>query len=101
MEEAMKVLAGSEATPEEKSIQLCWLEHLIGDIHQPLHTCTLVSAEHPKGDKGGNDDGIRVDGKVMNLHSFWDEVLGTSEEYGAIAFVADHIASSPDNQPAK
>jgi hypothetical protein len=58
--------------PAEKAVALSWLLHLIGDIHQPLHTGALVSESLcPEGDRGGN--GIRL--SVGNLHSAWDRAL--------------------------
>lgn len=58
--------------PAEKAVALSWLLHLIGDIHQPLHTGGLVSQRlFPEGDSGGN--GIRL--SVGSLHSAWDRAL--------------------------
>jgi hypothetical protein len=37
-----------------KSYDLPWLLHLVGDVHQPLHSTTRVSATKPDGDNGGN-----------------------------------------------
>lgn len=55
-----------------RALALCWLLHLIGDIHQPLHAGALVSSElFVEGDRGGN--GIRIRGG--NLHSAWDQAL--------------------------
>ena len=47
-----KLRSGTEA---EKPIYLCWLLHLVGDIHQPLHNCSLLSETFPEGDRGGNE----------------------------------------------
>jgi len=74
----------SNAADEEKAIALCWIFHLIGDIHQPLHTVKFFSNDlpAPAGDKGGNALFIKVEegGKPLNLHSFWDGlVLGSQE----------------------
>jgi S1/P1 Nuclease len=33
--------------PERKAIALAWLFHLIGDIHQPLHTAQLFTTTIP------------------------------------------------------
>lgn len=44
------------------------LFHLIGDIHQPLHTGYGV-------DKGGNDIQLTFNGQKTNLHSLWDSKL--------------------------
>jgi S1/P1 Nuclease len=71
----------SENDPERKAIALAWLFHLVGDIHQPLHTAQLFTVEYPKGDRGGNQICIRVTqvGQPMNLHRFWDGVITSSQ----------------------
>src|SRR5262245_33906846 len=56
-----------------KSYDLSWLLHLIGDLHQPLHASTRVSATKLEGDDGGN--GVKLT-SPSNLHRFWDDVLG-------------------------
>ena len=56
----------------EKAIALSWMVHLVGDIHQPLHSGSLVSARlFADGDRGGNAITLRVG----NLHSMWDGAL--------------------------
>lgn len=68
-----KVLLDKLSSPEAKAVALCWLLHLIGDIHQPLHSGSLVSSSlYKTGDSGGNGIAIR-DGD--NLHSTWDRAL--------------------------
>src|SRR5262245_19801502 len=60
---------------ERRAIALAWLFHLVGDIHQPLHTAQLFTADYPKGDRGGgNEICVRVTqaGQPMDLHRFWD-----------------------------
>jgi hypothetical protein len=66
--------------PERKAIALTWLFHLVGDIHQPLHTAQLFTVEYPKGDRGGNEICVRVTqaGQPMDLHRFWDGVITSS-----------------------
>jgi len=61
----------------EKAIALCWLIHLVGDIHQPLHTVSLFSDQFPKGDRGGNSFWIKSKGTVK-LHAYWDGLIGRS-----------------------
>lgn len=56
--------------PSEQAIALCWLFHLIGDIHQPLHSSALFSErKFESGDAGGN--AISVKG-IGVLHVAWD-----------------------------
>ncbi len=62
----------SMQTPAVRAVALCWLLHLTGDIHQPLHSGALLSNSlFPNGDRGGN--GIPT--RNGNLHSEWDEAL--------------------------
>jgi len=58
---------------------LCWIEHLTGDLHQPLH-CTSNYAHNTRGDLGGNAVNIIAPRDsasdalhAVNLHSYWDE----------------------------
>jgi hypothetical protein len=69
-------LKSPNAPAAEKAVAIAWLEHLVGDIHQPLHSCALFSPDYPKGDRGGNSFIVKYHGVVTNLHSFWDERLG-------------------------
>jgi S1/P1 Nuclease len=45
---------------ERKAVALAWLFHLVGDIHQPLHTAQLFTVDYPQGDRGGNEICVRV-----------------------------------------
>jgi hypothetical protein len=63
-----------------KAIALAWLFHLVGDVHQPLHTAQLFTVDYPQGDRGGNEICVRVSqaGQPMDLHRFWDGVITSS-----------------------
>ena len=71
-------LIRSNASDAEKAVAIAWLEHLIGDIHQPLHAESLVTPDNPKGDQGGNLFLLTPKGtprdKQENLHWFWDSI---------------------------
>jgi len=71
---ARKSLADDATDPAQAALMLCWLMHVVGDIHQPLHS-TAMFAEHlfPEGDKGGNSISTQ---QGFNLHALWDEFLG-------------------------
>ena len=92
---SMKQLMSADTKPDDRAVAMAWLEHLCGDIHQPLHACTMYSSQYPQGDRGGNEEAIRADGYVMRLHAFWDDAMGTSDAYEAIVFNADHILGQP------
>jgi S1/P1 nuclease len=42
----------NENNLERRAIALAWLFHLVGDIHQPLHTAQLFTVDYPDGDRG-------------------------------------------------
>ena len=74
------MLSNASAPAPARAIALCWVLHLIGDIHQPLHTGSLYTASlFETGDRGGN--AIRIGDS--NLHARWDRALtasGVSQE---------------------
>ena len=55
-------------------IELAWMLHLVGDIHQPLHSSARVTAREPEGDRGGNDFTLDDVESWGNLHAFWDSI---------------------------
>jgi hypothetical protein len=69
-----------ESDEERKAVALASLFHLVGDIHQPLHTAQLFTVDYPQGDRGGNEICVRVTqtGQPMELHRFWDGVITSS-----------------------
>src|SRR5262249_49838646 len=73
-------ISTNENDAERKAIALAWLFHLVGDIHQPLHTVQLFTVDYPKGDRGGNEICVRMTkaGQPMDLHRFWDSVTTSS-----------------------
>jgi hypothetical protein len=79
------VLASTTATDDLKSYDLSWLLHLVGDVHQPLHCTTRVSASNTNGDSGGNDVDVLKPKEV--LHAFWDDVLGTGTDSNIVSKV--------------
>jgi len=80
---------------EKKSYDLVWLEHLVGDIHQPLHAATRVSSSNTDGDHGGNLVKLCSAPCKTELHGFWDDLLGTSSRANS-AVVAGRSLPSPD-----
>jgi len=63
-------LASAATTETDKATALRYILHFVGDIQQPLHCSTAISAAHPNGDGGGN--GFSLNGTYGNLHSLWD-----------------------------
>jgi S1/P1 Nuclease len=90
-----------ELSPGEiRAVRMCWLFHLMGDIHQPLHVTTFVEPRIPvlrHGDDGGNKLTIRVNhaSSPRNLHAVCDEVLGTNSRFEKIVQLAERLSHDP------
>ncbi|MDV3002542.1 MAG: hypothetical protein N5P05_004197 (plasmid) [Chroococcopsis gigantea SAG 12.99] len=82
IQENLNIL-NSNISDGEKAIALCWIFHLYGDIHQPLHTSTLFTTQFPEGDRGGTRFYIKpkADRGTISLHSFWDGLLGRADRF--------------------
>jgi len=76
---AFRAALSSRASDDVKSYDLSWLEHLVGDVHQPLHAVTRVSADAPKGDAGGNLVALCSAPCRNVLHLFWDRLVGSQD----------------------
>jgi hypothetical protein len=77
-------LRTKNAAVEDRAVAICWIFHLVGDIHQPLHNASYFSSDPAfrDGDAGGNKFAIKADGKKWRLHTFWDDLLGEDSDYG-------------------
>jgi hypothetical protein len=74
-----------------QAYNLAWLIHLVGDIHQPLHAVARFTSQHPNGDRGGND--FKIQGSPDNLHTLWDDLLGSSESTQSILKLANSVTA--------
>lgn len=74
------VLADPRAAVPARAQALCWVLHVTGDIHQPLHTAELFSAAYPAGDMGGGRQFVRdpLGGGSIALHWLWDDSISRS-----------------------
>jgi len=84
LSESMKTMGGSEAQ-FAVNFMLRFLIHLVGDLHQPLHSATLFANDtrfgsilDKSGDRGGNNFRLKTHwGKdIPNLHTLWDAAGG-------------------------
>jgi hypothetical protein len=79
----------SEAIPtSEKAISLTWVLHLVGDIHQPLHSAALFNETvFPEGDQGGQ----RLLAFGRTLHDLWDSAAGSTATWPALKALANDL----------
>ncbi|MBC7816833.1 MAG: S1/P1 nuclease [Planctomycetaceae bacterium] len=89
------------------AVRICWLFHLVGDLHQPMHAVALVDQklfpEGDHGDQGGNLLAIRrsESDKPMRLHACWDGMLSSDSRFDAVCQLADELTHDPLLTPEK
>jgi hypothetical protein len=98
-----------------KAYELAWLEHLVGDIHQPLHGVARFVAG--QSDLGGNSVKITLPMELekkfvasrpqgahgsapSELHAFWDDLPGVTSEPALALKPAADFAKSLSAAPA-
>lgn len=101
------------SSAQNRAVRLSWILHLIGDMHQPLHCCSLISEKHqfllPSGDRGGNSTAARVKDyaplaalrgleqhpDVKDMHGVWDFILGGASDYPSLLAAAKLLEENP------
>ena len=92
-------LVADESRPaEERAVALCWVLHLGGDLHQPMHAVALFTdGLYPEGDRGGNlvyvAESPGQPGR--NLHALWDAAPGEKFTPGEVTANVDRLLSDP------
>jgi hypothetical protein len=77
---------------EKRSVHLCWVLHLVGDSHQPLHSVALYTQNRFRGgDHGGN---YLKYAHGWDLHGFWDEQVSTDQGYDNLVNLAAALAQN-------
>src|SRR5258706_3401168 len=69
----LNIVKSQSGNQGNKAVALCWVFHLMGDLHQPLHDVQLFSAAFPVGDNEAMDFLIKDPAK--DLHHYWDDVF--------------------------
>ena len=90
---------------------MVFLEHLVGDIHQPLHASTRIHAG--TSDIGGNSVKITLSSALKakftcapstytptELHAFWDDLPGSCPAATGLAPAAAYAAKVRAKAPA-
>lgn len=59
----------------ERAFMARYLLHLIGDIHQPLHSTNMFNGTYKTGDLGGNLlKMVSPTGASINMHAYFDSI---------------------------
>ena len=99
MQKVTAEIRDPKTPPDRRAIDYCWVMHLVGDVHQPLHAVSLYSDKYPAGDKGGNSIVLKTpENNNVNLHAIWDGLEGFSPHnptydppFDVIRKVADRV----------
>jgi hypothetical protein len=84
----------------ERARDVAWILHLVGDLHQPLHTSARVTTlkSEQDGDVGGNTFAVGApiklkSGKTItpSLHGYWDEIVDSTEKKGTQEDLSSYI----------
>ncbi len=88
-----RIFRDSSQPASLRAVHICWMLHLIEDIHQPCHATALFSQfNFPQGDKGGNNVLTVENG---NLHKAWDIAFGTSGSLNTSRNTAITLRNTP------
>lgn len=92
------IVGDKNAPPGKRAVHLCWVLHLAGDSHQPLHSAALYTTHRfRKGDHGGNYLEAQHDWK---LHGFWDDQITTDESFETLRLLATDLDQNRKLQAA-
>ena len=90
---------GTDEADPIKSYDVAWLEHLVGDVHQPLHATSRFTKNHTTGDAGGNSVFFCEKPCTDELHAYWDGLIGDTPSIAEVT--ADGNVLLARKKPAK
>lgn len=102
LELALKRLRDPQTLPPERAVALCWVSHLVADLHQPCHSVSLYSEKvFPEGDRGAS---ILETTRRQDLHALWDRSLLDRVDFSTVRAKAQRmkadVAAVPDETVA-
>lgn len=72
--------ANKDGISFERAFMARYLLHIVGDVHQPLHSVNMFNSKHKTGDLGGNLVKIITtpssNSTSTNLHAYMDSMAG-------------------------
>lgn len=107
---ALRLCSGEFKSPATskrvRAARLCFLLHMVGDIHQPLHASAMFSNDKlPHGDQGGNKLLVRIPGdssahdRLTSIHSIFDGLFGHDTRLNTIVTFGERIDHTPGLTP--
>ncbi len=89
-----------DAAAAERAVALGWIFHLVGDVHQPLHTTCLFTTDFPEGDRGGTRFYIRArpGARTIHLHKLWDDLILGTQRFRDVRNTAIELRARPEHR---
>jgi hypothetical protein len=97
--ELLSQAIGTDEPEDLKSYDVVWLEHLVGDVHQPLHCTSRFTKNHPQGDAGGNFVAFCQTPCKDELHAFWDGLLGDKPSIEEVTQTSERLVPNSNSRP--
>jgi hypothetical protein len=96
LQENLRIAADASAHATDRAVALCWIFHLVGDLHQPLHAASLYNAHFPEGDRHGTRFWVRplAGLEPVSLHYYWDSAVIRSQRMEDAEPVAARLAAA-------
>jgi hypothetical protein len=96
--QSKNTLTSPTASVIKRARALCWIFHMVGDVHQPLHTSALFTTLFPVGDRGGTRFYVAADAdsETTSLHSLWDNLVMKSPSFSAVRNRAKGLRNRDD-----
>ena len=91
-------VANPETSPRDRARALCWVFHIMGDLHQPMHVSDLFSADFPAGNAAGAMSYVKdpVSAKPIPFHMLWDQnILRSPKLEDVDGYAADLMKKHP------
>jgi S1/P1 Nuclease len=96
--EKVAIFRNGGSSDPDKAMALTWIFHLVGDVHQPLHTARLFTTLFPQGDRGGTRFFVKVDEErgTISLHRFWDDLILHTDRFQSVSNRATELRNRAD-----
>jgi len=94
----LRILRNPQISPSRRAIALCWIFHVVGDMHQPLHAGHRQDKHFPLTDFAGSKGWVRrtADAAPETFHHFWDS---PADRPGEDLAGAEAIAAAVESNP--
>lgn len=90
----LAVARDATASAADRAVALCWVFHIVGDMHEPLHAGHAQSWAFPLTDRLGTIAWVRTakGGPPITMHEYWDGAVDfPGEETAAAGLVSAEI----------